>query len=267
MRGLRGKYMDEEKKKTDGDSGISGEQPVKKKGSFFRKKGGQKRPKGALTAAFAGKLLDRKWVVVGVVAILLVMSLIGLIFVQKNGDVTSYLKDDTNTMIGKKVLEEAYSIQGDLNIAISYLSKDQVQTIYDSIIGDSTLKNMYVTTDEKGDERTSTIISKSVWIGTFDMILELGDGGIDIGPIHVDGIDPVVAQQIYDSASGNYVKQTELGNGTVVTTYILSFYLKSASSDNVTIEALNRIEQIINDNISQQKSAGLKSDTISAESC
>ena len=267
MRGLRGKYMDEEEKKTDGDSGISGEQPVKKKGSFFRKKGGQKRPKGALTAAFAGKLLDRKWVVIGVVAILLVLSLIGLIFVQKNGDVTSYLKDDTNTMIGKKVLEEAYSIQGDLNIAISYLSKDQVQTIYDSIIGDSTLKNMYVTTDEKGDEHTSTIISKSVWIGTFDMILELGDGGIDIGPIHVDGIDPVVAQQIYDSASGNYVKQTELGNGTVVTTYILSFYLKSASSDNVTIEALNRIEQIINDNISQQKSAGLISDTISAESC
>ena len=162
MRGLRGKYMDEEEKKTDGDSGISGENPVKKKGPFFRKKGGQKRPKGALTAAFAGKLLDRKWVVIGVVAILLVLSLIGLIFVQKNGDVTSYLKDDTNTMIGKKVLEEAYSIQGDLNIAISYLSKDQVQTIYDSIIGDSTLKNMYVTTDEKGDERTSTIISKSV---------------------------------------------------------------------------------------------------------
>ena len=53
MRGLRGKYMDEEEKKTDGDSGISGENPVKKKGSFFRKKGGQKRPKGGLTAVFA----------------------------------------------------------------------------------------------------------------------------------------------------------------------------------------------------------------------
>lgn len=202
--------MDEEEKKTDGDSGISGENPVKKKGSFFRKKGGQKREKGALTAAFAGRLLDKKWVVVGVIAALLVLSFIGLLFVKKNGDVTSYLKDDTNTMIGKNVLEEAYSIQGDLNIAISYLSKDQVQTIYDSIVGDKELNRMYVTEGKDGKEVTSTIISKSVWIGTFDMVLELGDGGLDIGPIHVEGIDPVVAEQIYESAAGNYVKQTEL---------------------------------------------------------
>ena len=257
--------MEEEEKKAAEEG--TAPAPEKKKFSFF-KKGEKKRPKGALTAAFAGRLLDKKWVVVGVIAVLLVLSFIGLLFVQKNGDVTSYLKDDTNTMIGKKVLEEAYSIQGDLNVAISYLSKDQVQTIYDSITGDSTLNSMYVTKNEDGEERTSGIISKSVWIGTFDMILELGDGGLDIGGIiHVDGIDPVVAEQIYSSAEGNYVKQTELGNGTVVTTYILSFYLKSASSDNVTIEALNRIEEIINDNINQQKSAGLISETISAESC
>ena len=253
----------EEEEKTVAEENVS-EQTGKDKRKFFSKKGGQKRPKGALTAAFAGRLLDHKWVVVGVIAILLVLSFIGLLFVQKNGDVTSYLKDDTNTMIGKKVLEEAYSIQGDLNIAISYLSKDQVQTIYDSITGDDTLKTMYVTKDDDGKERTSTIISKSVWIGTFDMLLQLGGDGFLGGAITMD---PTTAQELYDNVSGNYVKETELGNGTVVTTYILSFYLKSASSDNVTIEALNRIEEIINDNISQQKSAGLISETISAESC
>ena len=223
----------------------------------------RKREKGALTAAFAGRLIDNKWLVVGVIAALLVLSFIGLLFVQKNGDVTSYLKDDTDTMIGKSVLEEAYSIQGDLNIAISYLSKDQVRIIYDAIKNDSELKTMYVT-EKGGKEVRSSIISKDVWIGTFDMILELGNGGI--GGI-VEGIDPVVAQEIYDSAAKNYVKTTELGNGTVVTTYLLSFYLKSAASDNVTIDALDRIEQIINDNINQQKSAGLISETISAESC
>lgn len=228
-----------------------------------RLKRARKREKGALTAAFAGRLIDNKWLVVGVIAALLVLSFIGLLFVQKNGDVTSYLKDDTDTMIGKSVLEEAYSIQGDLNIAISYLSKDQVQTIYDAIKNDSELKTMYVT-EKDGKEVRSSIISKDVWIGTFDMILELGNGGI--GGI-VEGIDPVVAQEIYDSAAKNYVKTTELGNGTVVTTYLLSFYLKSAASDNVTIDALDRIEQIINDNINQQKSAGLISETISAESC
>ena len=228
-----------------------------------RLKRARKREKGALTAAFAGRLIDNKWLVVGVIAALLVLSFIGLLFVQKNGDVTSYLKDDTDTMIGKSVLEEAYSIQGDLNIAISYLSKDQVQTIYDAIKNDSELKTMYVS-EKDGKEVRSSIISKDVWIGTFDMILELGNGGI--GGL-VEGIDPVVAQEIYDSAAKNYVKTTELGNGTVVTTYLLSFYLKSAASDNVTIDALDRIEQIINDNINQQKSAGLISETISAESC
>lgn len=228
-----------------------------------RLKRARKREKGALTAAFAGRLIDNKWLVVGVIAALLVLSFIGLLFVQKNGDVTSYLKDDTDTMIGKSVLEEAYSIQGDLNIAISYLSKDQVRIIYDAIKNDSELKTMYVT-EKGGKEVRSSIISKDVWIGTFDMILELGNGGIGG---FVEGIDPVVAQEIYDSAAKNYVKTTELGNGTVVTTYLLSFYLKSAASDNVTIDALDRIEQIINDNINQQKSAGLISETISAESC
>ena len=228
-----------------------------------RLKRARKREKGALTAAFAGRLIDNKWLVVGVIAALLVLSFIGLLFVQKNGDVTSYLKDDTDTMIGKSVLEEAYSIQGDLNIAISYLSKDQVQTIYDAIKNDSELKTMYVS-EKDGKEVRSSIISKDVWIGTFDMILELGNGGIGG---FIEGIDPVVAQEIYDSAAKNYVKTTELGNGTVVTTYLLSFYLKSAASDNVTIDALDRIEQIINDNINQQKSAGLISETISAESC
>ena len=251
--------MDEEERKEESfepsTKGAGGKKP--------RLKRARKREKGALTAAFAGRLIDNKWLVVGVIAALLVLSFIGLLFVQKNGDVTSYLKDDTDTMIGKSVLEEAYSIQGDLNIAISYLSKDQVRTIYDAIKNDSELKTMYVT-ERDGKEVRSSIISKDVWIGTFDMILELGNGGI--GGL-VEGIDPVVAQEIYDSAAKNYVKTTELGNGTVVTTYLLSFYLKSAASDNVTIDALDRIEQIINDNINQQKSAGLISETISAESC
>ena len=251
--------MDEEERKEE-----SFEPSTKSEGGKKpRLKRARKREKGALTAAFAGRLIDNKWLVVGVIAALLVLSFIGLLFVQKNGDVTSYLKDDTDTMIGKSVLEEAYSIQGDLNIAISYLSKDQVQTIYDAIKNDSELKTMYVT-EKDGKEVRSSIISKDVWIGTFDMILELGNGGI--GGL-VEGIDPVVAQEIYDSAAKNYVKTTELGNGTVVTTYLLSFYLKSAASDNVTIDALDRIEQIINDNINQQKSAGLISETISAESC
>ena len=251
--------MDEEERKEE-----SFEPSTKSEGGKkSRLKRARKREKGALTAAFAGRLIDNKWLVVGVIAALLVLSFIGLLFVQKNGDVTSYLKDDTDTMIGKSVLEEAYSIQGDLNIAISYLSKDQVRTIYDAIKNDSELKTMYVT-ERDGKEVRSSIISKDVWIGTFDMILELGNGGI--GGL-VEGIDPVVAQEIYDSAAKNYVKTTELGNGTVVTTYLLSFYLKSAASDNVTIDALDRIEQIINDNINQQKSAGLISETISAESC
>ena len=250
--------MDEERKEESFEPSTKSEG-----GKKPRLKRARKREKGALTAAFAGRLIDNKWLVVGVIAALLVLSFIGLLFVQKNGDVTSYLKDDTDTMIGKSVLEEAYSIQGDLNIAISYLSKDQVQTIYDAIKNDSELKTMYVT-EKDGKEVRSSIISKDVWIGTFDMILELGNGGI--GGL-VEGIDPVVAQEIYDSAAKNYVKTTELGNGTVVTTYLLSFYLKSAASDNVTIDALDRIEQIINDNINQQKSAGLISETISAESC
>lgn len=251
--------MDEEERKEENFEPSTKSEGGKKP----RLKRARKREKGALTAAFAGRLIDNKWLVVGVIAALLVLSFIGLLFVQKNGDVTSYLKDDTDTMIGKSVLEEAYSIQGDLNIAISYLSKDQVQTIYDAIKNDSELKTMYVT-ERDGKEVRSSIISKDVWIGTFDMILELGNGGI--GGL-VEGIDPVVAQEIYDSAAKNYVKTTELGNGTVVTTYLLSFYLKSAASDNVTIDALDRIEQIINDNINQQKSAGLISETISAESC
>ena len=251
--------MDEEERKEE-----SFEPSTKSEGGKKpRLKRARKREKGALTAAFAGRLIDNKWLVVGIIAALLVLSFIGLLFVQKNGDVTSYLKDDTDTMIGKSVLEEAYSIQGDLNIAISYLSKDQVRTIYDAIKNDSELKTMYVS-ERDGKEVRSSIISKDVWIGTFDMILELGNGGI--GGL-VEGIDPVVAQEIYDSAAKNYVKTTELGNGTVVTTYLLSFYLKSAASDNVTIDALDRIEQIINDNINQQKSAGLISETISAESC
>ena len=76
--------MEEEQTERQAPEGAgSGKQKKAGKRRVFGKKGGQKREKGALTAAFAGRLLDKKWVVVGVIAALLVLSFIGLLFVKK----------------------------------------------------------------------------------------------------------------------------------------------------------------------------------------
>lgn len=206
-----------------------------------------------LVAAFAGRLLDKKIVVLCVVAVLLLLSCVGVFLVKKNGDVTSYLDDDTNTMIGKKVLEEAYNIQGDLNIAVSYLSKKQVETIYNAIISDKEINSMY--TNPKTGKKQS-ILSNSVWIGKFDMLYS-----------DMAELDRETADKMYAGAEKNYVRTTVMGDNSTVTTYILSFYFRTPSSDNITISALNIIEEVIKDNINQLKSADLINPTLSSEDC
>ena len=212
---------------------------------------------------FATRLVDNKWIVVAVLAVILILAIVGVFMVKKNGDVVSYLDKDTGTMIGKNVLQESYNIIGDLNIAISYLDKKQVGEIAEAIDKSSELGRIYVNKDHPSGE---DIISKIAWLGTFDDLDP--DNPIQLGNnIISSGMDPEVYAKLIENAKSNYVKTTQLSDGTYVDTYIVSVYFKTAGSMDVSIQAIKIIEDIIKDKINSLKDSGEISEILSVDEC
>ncbi|MDD7351460.1 MAG: MMPL family transporter [Clostridia bacterium] len=183
-------------------------------------------------------IMNHKIVIICVVVLLLALSVVGMLMVEKEGDVISYLDKDTETIIAKKLLESEFDIIGDCSISISFASQNQVKKIVDAITNSNAIID--------GESATlKSAISKTVWIGTFDKL--------DMLDSNLVGGDPADVEQALALVKSKFVKVTDKdGNivddsytGEKYTTYIVSFYFKYAGSDQRAINSLREIENIV----------------------
>ncbi len=190
-------------------------------------------------ARFTRWLLKYRYVVIGVLILLLALSIVGSMLVEKESDVLSYLDKDSDTVKGKEILNQEFSIVGDCTIGLSFLTKDEVAEIVTRFEESNKIGKCKV--EENGKE--VDLLSKMVWMGTFDALYQLEDD-IDIDPmmkllqnkfqVNTDGID----------------------------TFVVSLYFVRSGSDNAVIDALDEAENIIRDAYSAKIDAGELNTTV-----
>lgn len=177
-------------------------------------------------------------IIIFVVAI--VLSIVGTIFVQKESDLISYLDKDTDTIMSKQILEKEYNIVGDCNLAVSYVDKATVETIIAAINSTPDIKKY---------------CSKIAWVGTFDVLDKINGYEAAGGAISIPQGDRVDVEAAQEKAAEKFVKTQEATytdvNGAEqkrdVDTYIISLYFKTAGGSQETIDALNKMDEIIPD--------------------
>lgn len=201
-------------------------------------------------ASFTKWLLDHKVAVICVLVLLMALSVVGTILTDKESDVLSYLDPESDTSIGKQMLNEQYGIVGDTTIGISYLSREDIQRIVTFVDGTAS-DGAYDGMDENDIPTQSRAFSKTiegkpllsrnvVWIGSFDDLQEDGDlqmllsfgGVLDVVQSDLDAMRAKFQDK--------FVKETD-GE----TTYILNIYFSQSGSNNAVIEALDALEKEI----------------------
>lgn len=201
-------------------------------------------------ASFTKWLLDHKVAVICVLVLLMALSVVGTILTDKESDVLSYLDPESDTSIGKQMLNEQYGIVGDTTIGISYLSREDIQRIVTFVDGTAS-DGAYDGMDENDIPTQSRAFSKIVegkpllsrnvvWIGSFDDLQEDGDLQLLLG---IGGVLDVVQSDLDAMRAkfqDKFVKETD-GE----TTYILNIYFSQSGSNNAVIEALDALEKEI----------------------
>ncbi len=195
-------------------------------------------------AKFTRWLLKYRYIVLGVLIILLALSVVGSMLVQKESDVLSYLDKDRDTVKGKEILNQQFSIVGDCTLGLSYLTKEDVAGIVAKFEESENIGRKTVT--ENGAE--VNLLSKMVWMGTFDD-LTLLENYLDIDPmmqmlqnkfqVNTDGID----------------------------TFVVNLYFVRSGSDNAVITALDEVEEIIRDTYSEKIKSGEITAVSSVDDC
>lgn len=176
-------------------------------------------------------IMNHKLAIVIAFVVLIVLSVVGFLFVDKESDLIAYLDKDSDTIVSKKILENEYDIIGDCNLAISYATKEDVAEIINQF---------------KAEPKINDYLAKDpVWIGTFDSLNNPAlDGMVDYN-------------QALANANEKFVKTTSYSYKTVVNgveeekinqevgTYIISLYFKTAGGSDETIAALDAIDDIL----------------------
>lgn len=182
-------------------------------------------------------IVTHKTLILIITAVLAILSAVcGMLFVEKNGDVISYLKDDTDTIVGKQFLSDKYGIVGDAQLAFSYLTRSQVGEIVSQIERNSAVKN----TD-----------CRVVWVGTFDdldlLTSILGE------KLSYDNVQDINRIKNLSADKFTTTRRITLSNGTSAkqTVYTVALYFSTAGSDDRTIDALNAIDEIVTNYISR----------------
>lgn len=206
-------------------------------------------------ASFTKWLLDHKVAVICVLVLLMALSVVGTILTDKESDVLSYLDPESDTSIGKQMLNEQYGIVGDTTIGISYLSREDIQRIVTFVDGTAS-DGAYVGWDPKDVPKQSSAFKRTiedkpllsrnvVWIGSFDDLDALQTGfdffyGISSSiPVAKPDLD-MSLETLQQRLQDKFVKETD-GE----TTYILNIYFSQSGSNNAVIEALDALEKEI----------------------
>lgn len=202
-------------------------------------------------ASFTKWLLDHKVAVICVLVLLMALSVVGTILTDKESDVLSYLDPESDTSIGKRMLNEQYGIVGDTTIGISYLSREDIQRIVTFVDGTAS-DGAYVGWDPKDVPKQSSAFKRTiedkpllsrnvVWIGSFDD-LQAGGGLQLLFNMYYPG-DTLLQADLNDMRAifqNKFVKET--GGET---TYILNIYFSQSGSNNAVINALDALEKEI----------------------
>lgn len=171
-------------------------------------------------------IMSHKIALAVIFVVLLLLAIVGNLFVDKESDLIAYLADDTDTIVAKSILENEYDIIGDCNVAISYLSKDNVANLI------------------KKFERNSKIgpyVTKIVWVGTFDELSDTQDF-VDIDYI---GTQEKAKEKFVKTTTETFVTAEGEQITKAVDTYIISIYFKTAGGDDETIAALDEIDKVV----------------------
>lgn len=175
-------------------------------------------------AKFTRWILDHKVIILCVLVLLLALSVVGSMFVDKESDVLSYLDKESDTIQGKAILEQEFSIVGDCTLGVSYLSKEEVATVVNSFLNDPLIGKAKLNVNGKD----VPLLSKHVWLGTFDDLALLSD--------------VIDTSTIFNQVNNKFlVKDSATG----VDTYIINLYFMRPGSDDAVIDALDRAEDIL----------------------
>lgn len=186
----------------------------------------------------ANWIMNHKIAIVIIFAVFMVLSVVGFIFVDKESDLIAYLNKDSDTIVSKKILENEYSIIGDCNIAISYATKSDVESIIQAIKRSNVYR--YLSKDP-------------VWLGTFDSLNELEGLGVNID---TEEALQRAREKFVKTSTETYTTTVVNADGSVgtaertrvVETYIVSLYFKTAGGDQETIDSLDAIDKLIQNN-------------------
>ncbi len=181
-------------------------------------------------------IMSHKIFLIVVFAVLLVGAIVGNLFVEKESDLISYLDKNSDTIVSKKILENEYDIIGDCNIAISYVTKRDVEKIIKEITREKSISNY---------------LSKHVWIGTFDNLSILGNFGVDS-----DAALAKAKEKFVKTTTETFKTNVDGKLQTVekqVDTYIISLYFETAGGSDETIAALDKIDEIITGYLNENK--------------
>lgn len=201
-------------------------------------------------ASFTKWLLDHKVAVICVLVLLMALSVVGTILTDKESDVLSYLDPESDTSIGKQMLNEQYGIVGDTTIGISYLSREDIQRIVTFVDGTAPdgaydgLPSTQVPTQAPEfmvQIEDRTILARNVvWIGSFDDLQEDGDLQLLLSMGYINSDIQADLDDMRAKFQEKFVKETD-GE----TTYILNIYFSQSGSNNAVINALDALEKEI----------------------
>lgn len=201
-------------------------------------------------ASFTKWLLDHKVAVICVLVLLMALSVVGTILTDKESDVLSYLDPESDTSIGKQMLNEQYGIVGDTTIGISYLSREDIQRIVTFVDGTAPdgaydgLPSTQVPTQAPEfmvQIEDRTILARNVvWIGSFDDLQEDGDLQLLLSMGYINSDIQADLDDMRAKFQEKFVKETD-GE----TTYILNIYFSQSGSNNAVINALDALEEQI----------------------
>lgn len=164
---------------------------------------------------FAGFIVNHKLLIIIIFAIVLIGSVVGLLFVEKNSDIQSYLSDDSMTAKGRDALYNEFGILGEMSIAIKTENEEYLAEFLSQYDGKEIIKNV-------------------MWAGNFREIEKLVSENERIQKLFGDNFADLSKKFIKSSPSGESI-------------YLVSIYFNYSSSDEKVIDFVGEIEGKLNE--------------------
>lgn len=163
---------------------------------------------------FARFIVSHKLLIIIVFAIVIIGSVIGLLFVEKNSDIQSYLSKDSMTAKGRDALYNEFGILGEMSAAIKTEDEGYLK-------------------DFLSEYNSNEIVKNVMWAGNFSEIEKLIANNERFKDLFGDN---------FAELSKKFIKTTPSGESI----YLVSIYFNYSSSDNKVIDFVGEIEAKLN---------------------